>query len=170
LVLLFSYYYDGPANEIDMGKDRFKFDVIGEDLKKGSTAMMREIAMAQKNYFVASFKRQDWDGEKWQEVQRRIKGTKPYEYPKKKGLKRRSRPILVGRGSLRRAVNSSLKSVTPNRVRFEVDLPYAAIHNEGLRMKNGGLMPKRQFMGLTEVLNKTNKKIIQKYVDKAFKR
>jgi phage gpG-like protein len=153
-----------------MGKDRFRFDVIGEDLKKGSTAMMREIAMAQKNHFVNSFKKQSWDGEKWQEVQRRIKGTKAYNYPKKKGLKRRTRPILVGRGPLRRAVNSSLKSVTPNRVRFEVDLPYAAIHNEGLRMARGGMMPKRQYMGLTEELNKTNKKIIRKYVDKSFKR
>jgi phage gpG-like protein len=153
-----------------MGKDRFKFDVIGEDLKKGSTAMMREIAMAQKNYFVDSFKRQAWDGKKWQEVQRRIKGTKAYEYPKKRGLKRRTRPILVGRGSLRRAVNSSLKSVTPNRVRFQVDLPYAAIHNEGLRMANGGMMPKRPYMGLTEALNQTNKKIIRKHVDKSFKK
>lgn len=153
-----------------MGQDRFRFDVIGEDLIKGSTALMREIAMAQKNYFVASFKRQDWDGDKWQEVQRRIKGTKAYNYPAKKGLKRRTRPILVGRGSLRRAVNSSLKSVTPNRVRFQVDLPYAAIHNQGLRMKNGGMMPKRQFMGLTKELDKTNKKIIEKYVNKAFKK
>jgi phage gpG-like protein len=126
--------------------------------------------MAQKNHFVNSFKKQSWDGDKWQEVQRRIKGTKAYNYPKKKGLKRRTRPILVGRGSLRRAVNSSLKSVTPNRVRFEVDLPYAAIHNEGLRMARGGMMPKRQFIGLTEELNKTNKKIIRKYVDKSFKR
>jgi phage gpG-like protein len=153
-----------------MGQDRFKFDVIGEDLKKGSTAMMREIAMAQKNHFVDSFKRQAWDNKKWQEVQRRIKGTKAYEYPKKKGLKRRTRPILVGKGSLRRAVNSSLKSVTPNRVRFQVDLPYAAIHNEGLRMRSGGLMPKRQYIGLTEALNKKNKSIIQKYVNKTFKK
>lgn len=153
-----------------MGKDRFRFDVIGEDLKRGSTAMMREIGMAQKNYFLESFKRQGWDSEKWTEVQRRIKDTKAYKYPAKKGLKRRTRPILVGKGSLRRAVNSSLKSVTPNRVRFEVDLPYAAIHNEGLRMKNGKLMPKRQFMGLTPALDKTNKKIIQKYVNKAFKK
>lgn len=153
-----------------MGQDRFRFDVIGEDLHKGAVSLMREIAMAQKNYFVASFKRQNWDGDKWQEVQRRIPGTKAYKYPAKKGLKRRIRPILVGKGSLRRAVNSSLKAVTPNRVRFQVDLPYAAIHNQGLRMKNGGMMPKRQFIGLTKELDKKNKKIIEKYVNKAFRK
>jgi phage gpG-like protein len=150
--------------------DRFKFDLIGEDIKKGSTNMMREIAMANKNYFLQSFKRSGFDGHKWQEVQRRIPGTKAYKYPAKKGLRRRTRPILVGKGSLRRAVNSSLKSVTPNRIRFSVDLPYAAIHNEGLKMRNGGMMPKRQFMGNSKEMDKTNKKIIKKYVDRAFKR
>jgi phage gpG-like protein len=153
-----------------MGTDRFKFDVIGEQFRKGSTSMMREIAMANKNYFLESFKKQGWEGKKWDEVQRRIKGTKAYEYPKNKGLKRRTRPILVGKGSLRRAVNSSIKSVTPNRIRFQVDLPYAAIHNEGLRMKNGGIMPKRQYMGNNKELDKINQTIIKKHANKAFRR
>lgn len=147
--------------------DRFKFDLVGEELKKGSTNMMREIAMANKNYFLQSFKRQAWD-QKWAEVNRRIPGTKEYKYPAKKGLRRRTRPILVGKGALRRAVNSSIKSVTPNKVKFVVDLPYAAIHNEGLRMKGGKTMPKRQYMGYNEATNKINKAIIKKYADKAF--
>ena len=153
-----------------MGKDRFRFDLIGEDLKKGSTAMMREIAMANKNEFLNSFKTQGWDGKRWEEVQRRIPGTKAYKYPKKKGLRRRTRPILVGKGALRRAVNSSIKSVTPNRVRFQVDLPYAAIHNEGSNVGGKGRrpMPKRQFMGDSPKLNRLNKSIIQKHVSKSF--
>jgi phage gpG-like protein len=150
--------------------DRFKFDLIGEELRKGSTSMMREIAMANKNYFLESFKAQGWDGKRWEEVQRRIPGTNAYKYPYKKNMKRRTRPILVGKGSLRRAVNSSIKSITPNRVRFQVDLPYAAIHNEGLRMKQGGMMPKRQYMGESKQTDKINQTIIKKYVDKAFKR
>lgn len=153
-----------------MGKDRFRFDLIGEEFKKGSTNLMREVAMANKNYFINSFKTQSWDGKNWEEVQRRIPGTRAYKYPKKKRLRRRTRPILVGKGSLRRAVNSSIKSVTPNRVRFQVDLPYAAIHNDGLRKKGGGLMPKRQFMGTNKELDKLNRQIIQKHVNKAFKR
>lgn len=134
--------------------------------------MMREIAMANKNEFLNSFKKQGWDGKKWEEVQRRIPGTRAYKYPKKKGLRRRTRPILVGKGSLRRAVNSSIKSVTPWRVRFQVDLPYAAIHNEGSNVGGKGRkpMPKRQYMGDSKGLNKINKEIIQKHVNKAFKR
>jgi phage gpG-like protein len=153
-----------------MARDRFQFDLIGEEFKKGSTNMMREIAMANKNYFLQSFKAQGWDGKKWQEVNRRIKGTKEYKYPAKKGLRRRTRPILVGKGALRRAVNSSIKSVTPTRVRFQVDLPYAAIHNEGLRKKGGGTMPKRQYMGNNKETDKINQTIIKKYANKAFQR
>jgi phage gpG-like protein len=150
--------------------DRFRFDLIGEELRKGSTNMMREIAMANKNYFLQSFQRQSWDDKKWEEVQRRIPGTNAYKYPAKKGLRRRTRPILVGKGSLRRAVNSSIKSITPNRIRFQVDLPYAAIHNEGLRKKGGGTMPKRQYMGNSKQTDKINQTIIKKYVNKAFRR
>lgn len=155
-----------------MATDRFRFDIIGEEFRKGSTNMMREIAMANKNYFLQSFQRQGWDGKKWEEVQRRIKGTRAYKYPKKKGLSRRTRPILVGKGSLRRAVNSSIKSVTPNRVRFQVDLPYAAIHNEGSNVKGKGrkAMPKRQYMGNSKETDKINQTIIKKHVNKAFRR
>lgn len=153
-----------------MATDRFRFDIIGEELRKGSTNMMREVAMANKNYFLERFKTQSWDGKKWEEVQRRIPGTKAYKYPAKKGLRRRTRPILVGKGSLRRAVNSSIKSITPSRIRFQVDLPYAAIHNEGLRMARGGIMPKRQYMGNNKETDKINQTIIKKYVNKAFRR
>jgi phage gpG-like protein len=148
--------------------DRFRFDIIGKEFKMQSTSLMREIAMANKNYFLQSFKRGGWGSDNWQEVDRRIKGTKAYEYPKSKGLRRRTRPILVGKGSLRRAVNSSVKSVLPNRVKFEVDLPYAAIHNEGLIMRGGKAMPQRQYMGENAETNKLNKSIIQKYAGRAF--
>lgn len=153
-----------------MAKDRFKLDLIGEDFKKGSTDMMREIAMANKNYFLQSWKRQGWGGDHWQQVQRRIPGTKSYKYPKTRDLRRRTREILVGKGSLRRAVNASIKSITPNRVKFIVDLPYAAIHNEGLKMRNGKMMPKRQYMGLNNETDRLNKTIIKKHADKSFSR
>lgn len=153
-----------------MATDRFKFDLIGEELKKGSTNMMREVAMANKNYFLQTFKKGGWGGKQWDEVRRRIPGTKEYKYPAKKGLRRRTRPILIGKGSLRRAVNSSIKSVTPNRIRFQVDLPYAAVHNEGRIYADGRKMPVRQFIGTNEETNKINKDIIKKYADKAFRK
>lgn len=152
-----------------MPTDRFKFDIIGKEFKTQALNCMRTMAMANKNYFLKTFKVQGWDSEQWKEVNRRIAGTKEYKYPAKKGLRRRTRPILVGKGSLRRAVNSSIKSVSPTRVRFVVDLPYAAIHNEGLRMRNGAPMPRRQYMGQNKETDRINKDIIKKYADKAFR-
>lgn len=152
-----------------MAQNPFKFGLIVKRYDSVALDMMREIAMSNKNYFLQSFKRQGWGNDQWQEVNRRIPGTKEYMYPKKKGLKRRTRPILVGRGSLRRQVNSSIKLINRSRILFMVDLPYAAIHNEGGRMKGGNKMPKRQYMGENRETNRSNKEIIKKYVDKTFK-
>jgi phage gpG-like protein len=152
-----------------MARDRFKFDLVIKELKGKDHTMKREIAVETKNYFVQSFKDQKFYNKKWKEVQRRIPGTKAYKYPKKKGLKRRTRPILIGKGTLRRAVNGCIKTVG-SKITFQIDLPYAAIHNEGLKMKNGKAMPKRQFMGQNKTTDNIAKTIIKKYVNKAFRR
>jgi phage gpG-like protein len=151
-----------------MAQDQFKFGLYVGRYKSVSLDMMREIAMANKNYFLQSFKRQGWDGKKWQEVNRRIKGTKEYEYPKNKGLRRRTREILVGRGQLRRQVNSSIKLVGPTKIIFSVDLPYAAIHNQGGKMKGGKTMPKRPYMGESMETKELTTGIIKKYANKVF--
>lgn len=149
--------------------NQFKFDLIAKQFKSNSMQAMREIAMANKNYFLQAFKAQSWDGQKWSEVNRRIKGTKEYEYPKTRDLRRRTRPILIGKGTLRRAVNASVEVVTTNKVVFRVRLPYAEIHNEGLRMRNGVAMPKRKYMGESKTMQKKNIEIIKKYADRSFK-
>jgi phage gpG-like protein len=149
--------------------DKFRFDLIQKQFKTGSLNAMREIAMANKNFFLKSFREQKWEGKQWQQVKRRIKGTKEYEYPKNKGLRRRTRPILVGKGTLRRAVNASIRQILPAKVTFLVRLPYAAIHNEGLKMKNGQQMPKRQYMGQSKEMHIKNIDIIKKYADKSFR-
>lgn len=151
------------------GTDKFKFDVIVKTFKTAELKMMRELAMAHKNEYLNSFKMQSWDGKKWKEVNRRTPGTKEYEYPAKKKLSRRTKPILVQTGALRRGVNASIKMITPKKVFFRVDLPYAKVHNEGKRMKGGGKMPKRQFMGVSKRTDQLTKQITKKYVDKAFK-
>lgn len=152
-----------------MARNPFKFGVIVERYKSVSLDMMREIAMANKNVFLQSFKDQSWDGKRWDEVQRRTPGTRAYMYPSGKKLARRTRPILVGRGQLRRQVNSSIKLMNRSRIIFIVDLPYAEIHNNGGRTAKGGRMPKRRFMGETKETNKLTKAIINKYVNKTFK-
>jgi phage gpG-like protein len=155
-----------------MATDRFRFNIVGKEFKTQSINMMREIAMANKNYFLQSFKKQSWGSDKWPEVKRRTKGTNEYKYPKNKGLRRRTRPILIGKGSLRRAVNSSIKSVGPNWAKFAVDLKYAAIHNEGSNVSGKGrfAMPRRQYMGDNAETNKLNKSIIKKYADRSFQK
>lgn len=151
-----------------MAQDRFKFDLIVKRYKSVSLNMMREIAMSNKNYFLQTFKRQSWGTQKWPEVDRRTPGTKAYKYPKHKDLARRTRPILVRKGGLRRAVNSSIRMVTTNKVYFSVDLPYAEIQNDGGRARYAKI-PRRRYMGENKETNRMNKEIISKYVNKAFK-
>jgi phage gpG-like protein len=152
-----------------MAQNPFKFGVIVKRYDSVALDMMREIAMANKNHFLQTFKNQAWDGKQWAEVNRRTPGTKEYEYPKSKGLKRRTRPILVGKGSLRRQVNSSIKLVNRSRILFMVDLPYAAVHNEGGRIRGGVKLAKRQYMGQNKQTDKLTKDIIKKYVNKTFR-
>lgn len=149
-------------------QNKFRFDLIQKQFRTGALNAMREIAMANKNYFLQSFKQESWEGQRWQEVNRRIKGTKEYEYPKNRDLRRRTRQILIGKGTLRRAVNSSIQTVLPNRVTFLVRLPYAEIHNEGLAMRNGKPMPRRKYMGESKQMHLKNLEIINKYAKKSF--
>lgn len=144
--------------------NKFNFDIVQKKLQGNAYDCMRELAMANKNYFVRSFNQQGWGQQRWKEVNRRIPDTKEYKYPAHKDLRRRTRFILVGKGTLRRAVNNSIKSVTANKVVFQVNLPYAARHNEGLAG-----MPKRQYMGESDEMKAKNIDIINKYAQNAFK-
>lgn len=92
--------------------------------------------------------------EKWQKPQRLIPGTSAYKYPKKNAATRHARGILVQRGFLRNAVQNSLRTFTWENISWEVSLPYAEVHNEGLEMKNGKKMPQRKFIGESKVLLK----------------
>ncbi|MFB6456562.1 phage virion morphogenesis protein [Chitinophaga sp. Hz27] len=152
-----------------MAKQKFGFDVVLANFRQNEMKLIRVLAVANKNYFVESFKRQAWGNKPWQEVKRRIKGTYEYKYPKRKDLSRRRKPILVKNGILRRKVSTSIKQVTTKEIKFGVDLPYAAIHNEGLRMVNGRKMPKRQFMGWNKEIGALNKRTIDQFVLNSFK-
>lgn len=152
-----------------MERQKFNFDVVMNNFKKNGLKLARRIGIAHKNYFLKSFDKQGWGEKPWKEVKRRIRGTPEYKYPKRKGLSRRKRKILIGKGALRRAVNNSMKSVTAQRIQFVVNRPYATIHNEGGRMGNGGKMPKRQYIGWNKETNKIAKQILNQYVLENFK-
>jgi len=147
--------------------NKFKLDLVLKNFQRSEGAMITEIAGYAKKFYLQSFDRQGWGGKQWKQVRRRIPGTPEYMYPKKKGTGRRRKAILVGKGTLRRAVNNSVRSKSNTMIKFQVDVPYADIHNKGGIMKNGKRMPKRQFMGWSRELSKDIKKIIDKWMIKA---
>lgn len=123
------------------------------------------VANQTQNYFVMSFKKQGFDGKAWKEVNRRIPDTKEYKYPQSKGLARRSRPILIGEtGQLRRKVANSIVVASWPTVKLMVDLPYAAVHNDG-----NSKTPQRQYIGQTKELTEIQAKTIEKNFDKIWK-
>lgn len=144
--------------------NRFGFKQIIEGVEKAKDELPRLLANQAQNHFAGSFKRGGWDGTPWKEVKRRQEGTPEYKYPKRKGLSRRTKPILVQSGQLRRAVSMSARVVTWQKILLVVDLPYAERHNEG---KDG--MPKRQFMGHSSVLQYKQVELINKYMQSVWK-
>jgi phage gpG-like protein len=139
---------------------KFNFYRVLDNLNKIKRELPVLLANQAENYFVDNFKKQGFDNKKWQEVQRRIAETRPYMYPKNKGLSRRKKPILIGSGRLRRAVANSKKITTFNKILLEVNLPYAANHNEG------DTVPKRQYIGQTRELTNKRVKLINSTVDR----
>ena len=146
-----------------MKDNQFKLGKLKQNIAVMKDTLPVQLANVAQNYFTASFTQQGWDGGQWKEVKRRIPGTPEYKYPKFKGLSRRTSPILVRTGALRRAVSNSIRSATWRSVRLVVDLPYAAAQNNG-----SGNVPQRKYMGNSPVLIEKQKLKIKQFVDKAW--
>lgn len=71
-------------------------------------------------------------------------------------------------GNLRKSIQSKISG---NSVVFTSQLPYAGVHNEGLRAGRGKgfIMPKRQFIGDSPEVHKTIENIIHENMDEHFK-
>lgn len=145
--------------------DKFHFDLLRINLLRMKQELPVILANHAQNYFVATFTKQAWDGTSWREVKRRQEGTNEYKYPKLKGLSRRTSPILVRTGTLRRAVSNSIRSATFQSVRLVVDLPYAAAQNDGVPEHN---LPRRHFMGNSPILRDQQVAKIKKYINKTW--
>ena len=144
--------------------NKFGFDVVKEKITRMKEELPKLLANQAQTFFVKSWSNQGWEGDKWQEVKRRIEGTPEYKYPKKKGLGRRTKAILVNTGRLRRAVGSSIRSQQFDRIRLVVDLPYAEVHNDG-----GVHAPKRTFMKHSTTLGAMQQEKIKEFTDKVWK-
>lgn len=155
-----------------MPADRLNLDTVRQKLAQSQREIMVLLPNQAQNYFLSSFKKQGFDGQNWKEVKRREPGEKAYKYPLKKGLQRRTSPILVGAGyrirggTLRRAVSNMSRTaqVRANGFRMVVDLPYAARHNEGLAG-----MPQRRYVGQTAELTRMQEQTITRTINKIWK-
>ncbi|MDQ2718229.1 MAG: hypothetical protein M3Z26_00505 [Bacteroidota bacterium] len=116
-------------------------------------------------YFTESFAKQGWDGKAWKEVERRISGTPEYKYPKYKGLSRRSTPILVRTGNLRRAVSNSVRTghVSFDEIKLVVPIAYASFLNQGTNK-----IEQREFIGDSPILRKNQIQLIENEIKKVF--
>lgn len=116
-----------------------------------------------------NFQRQSFDGRPWQEVQRRIPGSKTYRANALRHPARLSRPILTGdTGDLGRSLQFS---VSNGQVTIFSDKIYAKVHNEGLRAGRGKgfIMPQRQFLGTSQNLEQDIKQQILQQFQNLFK-
>lgn len=146
--------------------NKFNLKEVLENARKMKTELPLIIANQAQNFFVRTFTQQAFDGDKWKEVNRRIPGTNEYKYPKFKGLSRRTTPILVRTGRLRRGVSNSIKSATWDRIILMVEAPGAKALNEGDASRN---LDPRPFMKSSPVLDQEIKGKIVKYVDRIWK-
>lgn len=106
------------------------------------------------NHFTQSFRNQGFTDENLQMWK-----------PRKRTERSRmgNRAILVKSGRLRRSIRSKRFGLLA--VKIYTDVPYASVHNNGERSGRGRgfIMPKRQFIGYSGILNR---KIIAKFDSK----
>jgi hypothetical protein len=150
--------------------NKFNFDKVIRNMQ--SIDLSLDMANTAKTEFMSNFRNQGFDGNKWQDVQRRNPNSEWY----KRGTQSdRGRAILQGKrsGRLRKDVENSVKTGVKNSnlsYTLVVNNPYAIVHNEGLTAKIYGKktfkMPKRQFVGMTNTLNK---KLLNKIASKLSK-
>lgn len=95
------------------------------------------------NFFKASFKKQGWEDEGMQ------------RWKPRKDNKDAGRGTLIKSGDLVKSI--IVESANWGRIRISSNLPYSAIHNEGLKGsafgKHSFQMPKRKFMGRSRKLH-----------------
>ena len=149
-----------------MEDNKFGFGKKLENIAKMKRDLPVLLANQAQREFTAAFTDQNFtagNGQQWQEVQRRIAGTPEYKYPKTKGLSRRTSPILVRTGKLRRAVSNSIRMATFEKIQLVVPLDYAKYQNDGTDN-----IPQRRFMGDGINLRRKQKDLINREIKKVW--
>jgi len=92
---------------------------------------------------------------------------KPGQVDKWKPKKQGSKPVLIGEkrgGTLRRSWTGTAGN---GQTVFQSNMPYAGVHNEGLRAGRppGFIMPERRMIGPSEALDKAIEKKLDTLID-----
>lgn len=152
---------------------KFNFQQVKDNIEQVKRELPVLLANDAQKYFLAAFKDEGWNGVKWVQAQRRIEGTDSWKYPKTKGLSRRTKPILIDTGILRREVSliAGRAEISYSKFNFNVKLsiddttvPYAEYLNDGTPK-----MPQRKFMGDSPALRKILKNRIERYMENVWR-
>lgn len=144
-----------------MNKQHLKISKKAKEMHVAVNALRTELTKVAAKHFDSSFVNEGFTYNslmKWRERKR------PDRYKHK---------ILQKSGKLRRSIKSKVFTTKNGyEIRFKSNLPYAAIHNEGLNGLAWGRhsfkMPKRQFMGYSRVLDLRIKKMFDRKIKQIF--
>jgi phage gpG-like protein len=143
-----------------MADTKFKLREKIEKVEAMKRTLPIVLANQARTFFVDS-----WDRQGFNDV-----GLMPWPPRKEETSETEGKAILVASGALRRAVRNSIRDVSFDKIRLVVDLPYAAIHNEGGAGLAFGkypfVMPQRKFMGQSRALAALQVETIKKYLAK----
>lgn len=130
--------------------NKFKFSEKIKRIERSKRLIMRELGENSVNFF----KGEVFDRESW--INRRAKRWEPRKVPDP------SRRLLVNTGRMRQSGKVTFFSSRMAKVEFTVK--YARYHNSGTSN-----LPKRKFIGNGAVLEKRNKKVLLKIVNRIMK-
>jgi len=128
--------------------NKFNFKSVDDKSKQFKKDIPTKLNAQALKFFRDSFSKSGWTDDSYSPWQKRKRN-----YPHK---------ILLKSGSLKRSIHNTVK--TFEKIVIISDLPYSAIHNEGLMGRAFGKypfkMPKRQFMGDSTKLRKEQQQLV----------
>jgi len=144
-------------------KGNYKFDKYKKNLQiEKRQGMPLLVGNAAKNHFLKGFSVGDQQGGGFTNNSRG-----GWEKRKKITRRQRGKNLLVDSGDLRRFIQAKgILKRTFERTEIGVKgIRYARIHNEGGRIR-GGSMPKREYIGDSDVLTRKLKVLLTRFLDK----
>ena len=137
----------------------FELDNVATRFEVFKRTAPRVIAEQSKNHFLEGFRKGGGQ----------TNDSKSGWQARKNNAQRNSgRAILIDTGSLRRSI-TVLKATWQSIIIGTTRIPYADRHNEGITDKLGRAMPKREFIGDSDELDKKNKTLITRLIMRVFR-